>query len=245
MRELVQGTCFLMALGSLGHSQAFEVASVKVSRLGNTRQDFQSVPGGLTIRNATLPTVVMWAYKVSKYQIAKAPDLDVDRYDIIAKAAGPARTDEMRAMMQSLLVERFKLALHHETREMQAYAMVQAKGGSKLKKSDIDDGRVSPIEGKFILGGKGGSLDQLAAFLGEPLGTPVIDMTGLKGRYDFTLDLTEFAVKGPRQPGDQGADPVAVFQAALPKQLGLKLEARKLPVEVLIIDHVEKAAVEN
>ena len=132
-----------------------------------------------------------------------------------------------------------------QTREMQAYAMVQAKGGSKLKKSDIDDGRVSPIEGKFILGGKGGSLDQLAAFLGEPLGTPVIDMTGLKGRYDFTLDLTEFAVKGPRQPGDQGADPVAVFQAALPKQLALKLEARKLPVEVLIIDHVEKAAVEN
>jgi uncharacterized protein (TIGR03435 family) len=81
-------------------------------------------------------------------------------------------------------------------------------------------------------------------FLGDPLRAPVVDMTGLKGRFDFTIDITDY-VRAPRQPGDPEPDPVSILQNALPKQLGLKLEARKMPVEMLIIDHMEKAPVEN
>jgi len=83
------------------------------------------------------------------------------------------------------------------------------------------------------------------ACISDPLRAPVIDMTGLKGRYDFTFDITQFVPRGPRQAGEPEPDPVAVMQVALPKQLGLKLEARKMPVEMLVIDHIEKAPVEN
>jgi uncharacterized protein (TIGR03435 family) len=137
---------------------------------------------------------------------------------------------------------------HHETKEIQAYVLVEAKGGNKLKPSEAKDGRgVLPVQqpGKMALSGQSATLDQLTMFLSGPLRAPCIDMTGLKGRYDFEFDLTTFGVNGPPPPGEAPPDPVAVLQSALPKQLGLKLESRKMPVEMLVIDHVEKSPVEN
>jgi uncharacterized protein (TIGR03435 family) len=129
---------------------------------------------------------------------------------------------------------------------MSAYALVQTKSGHKLKLSPADEGPgVRPIQGrKMGLNGTSATLDQLAFFLSGPLGTPVLDKTGLKGKYDFELDLTSSRNGGPAS-GDPPADPVTVFQAALPDQLGLKLEARKMPVEMLVIDRIEKSPVEN
>jgi uncharacterized protein (TIGR03435 family) len=171
-----------------------------------------------------------------------------DRFDITAKAAGPAKSDEMRIMLQNLMKERFKLAFHRETKEISAYALVEAKGGHKLKVSEAADGRgVLPVnkEGKMALTGQSATLDQLTMFLAGPLRAPVIDQTGLKGRYDFEFDLTSFGLQGPPPAGEAPPDPVSVLQAALPKQLGLKLEARKMPIEMLVIDHIEKAPTEN
>jgi uncharacterized protein (TIGR03435 family) len=156
----------------------------------------------------------------------------------------------MRVMLQALLAERFKLATHFETKEVAAFALVEAKGGHKMKISETPDGRgVLPIEqpGKMALGAQGATLDQLAMFLSMPLRAPVVDMTGLKGRYDFEFDITTFLPQKPA-PGEgqpEQMDPVSVLQAALPKQLGLKLESRKLPIDMLVIDHLEKVPTEN
>ena len=241
-----------LALASACAGQTFEVATIKVSQIfrqggeGSRRVDIQAVPGSVTMRNIAMQHAMIWAYKVSPWQIGNSPGGDSDRYDILAKAAGPAKVDEMRVMMQALLAERFKLALHRETKEMQAYALVEAKGGHKLTPSQAADGPgVMPVPGRGnVLGGQSATLDQLAMFLSDPLRTPVIDMTGLKGRYDFTLDVTEY-VRGERPPGEPPPDPVSMIQMVLSKQLGLKLEARKLPIEMLVIDHVETKPVDN
>jgi uncharacterized protein (TIGR03435 family) len=192
----------------------------------------------------------MWAFKIGRSQVSnpEAAMAVSDRFDIIAKAPGPAKTDEMRVMLQGLLAERFKMATHRETKEITAYVLVEAKGGHKMKVSEAADGRgVRPVqqEGRTALTGQSATLDQLAMYLSGPLRTPVIDMTGLKGRYDFEFDLTSFGVNAPPEPGEAPRDPVAILQAALPKQLGLKLESRKMPVELLVIDHIEKAPVAN
>jgi uncharacterized protein (TIGR03435 family) len=202
------------------------------------------------MRNVGLPEAILWAYKMVPYQIPnRGPLTDSERYDILAKSAGPATADEMRPMLRALLAERFKLALHRETKEMSAFALVEAKGGHKLKESEAADGPgIIPSEGnaKIFLNGKTASLDQLAGFLAGPLRAPVVDMTGLKGKYDFLFDITAYIPQEKdRQPGEAPPDPVSVLQSALPKQLGLRLEARKLPIETLVIDHVEKLPVEN
>jgi uncharacterized protein (TIGR03435 family) len=243
MRPVVLLT-FVAAM--LLHAQEFEVATVKVvdQRLGPT--NMETVPGGLTMKNIGLGAVLMWAYKVSPYQIGNTDILGTGLYEITAKAAGPAKTDEMRRMMQALLADRFKLATHRQIKEMSAFAMVQTKTGHKLKLSLADDGNgVRPIQGvKLGLTGRSATLDQLAFFLSSPLGIPVLDKTGLSGHYDFDLDLTSHRTGGPGSR-DSPADPVGVIQTELSKQLGLKLEPRKMPIDMLIIDHIETKPVEN
>jgi uncharacterized protein (TIGR03435 family) len=231
------------------HAQAFEVATVKVRPpdAPRRRPDIQTAPGHLTMRDVSIGNLLIWSYKVSPWQISRQEVFQGDRYDIAAKAATPATTDEMRVMVQALLMERFQIKMHRETKEMAAYALVEAKGGHKLTPAKTDDGPgVLPVadQGKMALNSRAGTLDQLAMFLSDPLRTPVIDKTGLKGRYDFDIDITDF-LRVPRQPGEPEPDPVAILQTALPKQLGLRLEARKLPIEMLIIDHFETKPVEN
>jgi uncharacterized protein (TIGR03435 family) len=188
----------------------------------------------------------MWAFKLppARITITDNSALGFDRYDIDAKANGPAKVDEMRIMMQNLLTERFKITQHRETKEMAAYALVEAKGGNKLKESEADDGPgVSPMAAKMALSARKATLDQLAMYLAQPLRMPVVDMTGLKGKYDFELDISAYVpMDGDRQPGEPSPDPVYILQSVLPKQLGLKLESRKMPIEMLIVDHVQKPA---
>jgi uncharacterized protein (TIGR03435 family) len=185
--------------------------------------------------------MIMWAYKISPQQVSNASVLSGDFYDVVAKAGGPAKVEEMRVMMQSLLADRFKLQFHHETKEMRALVLTAAKDGPKLKPSAVSDGPgIVPAINKVALTGLHASMDQLAIFLSGPLGTPVVDDTGLKDFYDFDFDLTPFLPAGPPQPGEAPPDPVAIFQAALPKLLGLHLESRKMPVDMVVIDHIEK-----
>lgn len=127
---------------------------------------------------------------------------------------------------------------------MSVFALVESKGGHKLKQSEDGDGQIQSVRGKFALTGHHATLYELAMFLSDPLRTPVVDMTGLKGGYDFTFDITEF-IPRERVSGEQPPDSVGIMQMALPKQLGLKLEARKLPIDRLVIDHVEKIPSEN
>ena len=126
-------------------------------------------------------------------------------------------------MMQGLLQERLKLSVHRETRLIPAYALVESKNGHKLLNGDQEESSGIEAEpGKWILRGRGVTLDRLAMYLSDPLRMPVVDKTGLKGRYNFALDITDFVSKQPL-PDEPAPDPVFIFQTALPKQLGLKL----------------------
>jgi uncharacterized protein (TIGR03435 family) len=252
MRKLICRTSLVLVVAALGLGQTFEVASIKVVPPSGPRGPvrIEPTPGNLAMRNVGMGELISWAYKVGPPRVSNPQVIMTvnDRFDVIAKAAGPATTDEMRVMLQALLAERFKLATHLETKEVTAFALVEAKGGHRLKISEAPDGRgVLPIEqpGKMALGAQGATLDQLAMFLSMPLRAPVVDMTGLKGRYDFEFDITTFLPQKQGEGQPEQMDPVSVLQAALPKQLGLKLESRKLPIDMLVIDHLEKVPTEN
>jgi uncharacterized protein (TIGR03435 family) len=246
MRELVTGLCLLAGLAS---AQTFEAATIKVSTAPPERggpPPFDPSPGRLKMRSVGMLQMIIWAYKIAPMQISNPQMLGQDRYDVAAVAAGPANTEEMRVMLQGLLAERFKLTMHRETKEMPAYALVVAKEGPKLVESKETDGSgVTPMTAKMGLSAKHAGLDLLAMFLAQPLRTPVIDMTGLKGRYDFEFDISAFVPLSREQADGPPPDPAFVLQSLLPKQLGLRLESRKLPIEIFVIDKVEKAPVEN
>jgi uncharacterized protein (TIGR03435 family) len=227
------------------------VASIRASQRaggeGGGRENIEVSPGSVTMRNVRLTSCIMWAYQVQDYQISGPGWLNTERFDIVAKAAGPAPDNELRLMLRGLLADRFKLRLHRQTKEMPAYALTVGKNGHKLRPSE-DDGPAS-IKPNGRLGGtaKNAAIPDMAALLSRPLRMPVLDMTGLKGKFDFTVDMSPYINDEllKHQPGDAPPDVVGIAALALQEQLGLKLEARKLPIEMLMIDGMEKAPTEN
>jgi len=250
MRKLTIVSCLGLALASLGYTQTFEVASIKeVAPGSNVRQSIEPTAGSLIMRNAGLPMMISWAFKVGPGLISNPDALNgfSARFDVIAKPASPTKSDELRLMLQALLAERFKLKTHIETKTVSAYVLVEGKGGHKMKVSDAPDGSgVLPDNqpNRTALRARSATLDQLTMFLSGPLRAPVIDLTGLKGRYDFEFDLSAY-LNQPQPAGEERMEPIAILQLALPQQLGLKLESRKMPVDLLVIDHIEKLPTEN
>jgi uncharacterized protein (TIGR03435 family) len=232
---------------------AFEVASVKVNIAGTNAgmgrggmgHGFDTItpsPAGITIINVRLKSVIQWAYHVQPVQVSGPGWLDVDRYDVVAKAAGAVPEDQLRQMMQTLLAERFKLALHRESKEMQAYVITVAKSGLKMKESTSEGDMDIQPSGPASVTIQRATVPRLAELLSGPLQSPVIDETGLTGRYDFKLDVSNFL--DPTTPmGINDVIPI-VIQAAQ-QQLGVKIDQKKIPVEVLMVDHAEKIPVEN
>lgn len=232
----------------------FEVASIKRSAPDNQRFSIDTQPGGrFTTSNSTVRALIRMAYHVYDFQIAKTPGwIDTENYDIAAKSGGQASDAQIQRMVQTLLADRFKLALHRETRELPVYALVVARGGSKLHEAAPGDfgpmGRLSAgpggQPGAIRVVAKGVPLVGLAAMLPTLLGRPALDMSGLAGKYDFTLEFApDQMMRGPSDGGPDSPLPdlsgTSIF-AALQEQLGLRLEVRKGPVEVLVIDRVER-----
>jgi uncharacterized protein (TIGR03435 family) len=244
MHRAVAGLVFTGVIA--GQGLEFAVASVKPALSeGKRRQTVQSSPGSLIMANVTLATAIKWAYRIQDYQITGPGWIKDDRYDISAKAGSPAPEDQLRTMLQSLLADRFKLAFHRQSREMSAYVVLVGKNGHKLRKSQTEGAFDARPDGKAGVLVQHGDPDELAAMLSEPLQAPVINMTGLHGRYDFSIDiapyLTQEIVTKPNAPSD--IIPLAI--TALQEQLGLKLESRKVPVEMLVIDHAERTPAGN
>jgi uncharacterized protein (TIGR03435 family) len=310
-------------------SPTFEVASIKpappptgmglriMMRGGPGTPD----PGQITYSNVSLKNVLMNAYAVKGYQINGPKWLDSERFDIVAKIPKGATKEQFQVMLQNLLAERFKLTLHHETKELPMYALVVGKGGPKMKET-VDDTATAPaaasqggpggpsasaspaplppppgsdgagpmmsrvkigadgmpqlppgmgknglmmmmMNGRMRLVGNGQPVSALTEMLGNQLGRPVVDATELKAKYDLTLDFAPESMGGPMgmmppppPQHDGGAGPggpmtgapdaggPSIF-TALQEQLGLKLEQRKGPVDLLVIDRLEKVPVEN
>ena len=232
---------------------SFEVASVKVNQLaktgaeGSTRESVEISPGSLSMRNVTLRSCIRWAYGVKEFQIAAPAWLASERYDIVAKASGPVPDDRLRLMLQNLLAARFKLTQHGETKVMPVYALLVTGKGTKLQVAKTQaPGSMRPNGGGLEFHNT--SMSEFAErLLVRPFGVgrPVVDKTGLAGAYDFTMKLAANGaeLKSSLERGEREQDS-AFFDAPL-KDLGLKLDPQRGPVEILVVDHAEKSPVEN
>jgi uncharacterized protein (TIGR03435 family) len=290
------------------YAQSFEAASIKPSAplepgrimVGMRGGPGTPEPGQMTFINVSLKDLVQNAYNVKSYQVTGPDWLNSARFDVTAKVPVGATKEQARVMMQNLLAERFKLVVHHSTKESSIYALLVAKGGPKLKEaakepagdpnappSDTPRGLGPPVIGKdgmplppgvarggalmmMAPGGRmrmivnGATIAKFLDALANQLDRPAVDMTGLTGTYDITLDFAPDPSimqarmgamggpppgVGPNGPGPGGdsadAGPAATVFSALPDQLGLRLEARKGPVDLLVIDSVQKTPTEN
>ena len=238
---------------------SFEVASVKPGNPDNPQVCVcVEPPVRFFSINATLKMLIVDAYNVRNHQISGGPNwLDSAKFNIEARMPRatpiPAELDGppqiLRLMEQSLLAERFKLAVHRETREEQVYELVIDKGGPKLKESTdtLRSGVPQGIgfNGRGHLTGAAAHMSLFANGLSQVLGRTVIDKTGLTGRYDFTLEwapdtgLPGARPDGPDAPPPPDPNSPSIF-TAIREDLGLRLQSASGPVEIIVIDHVEK-----
>jgi uncharacterized protein (TIGR03435 family) len=255
----------------------FEVASVKINTSGDTQTRLNIPPGAgrVDVVNMPLRGLIQAAYTVPANQLDAVPAwVNNTRIDIVAKADPSASVQQLRAMLQPLLVERFKLAFHHEQRERDVYGLVVAKPGTlgpNLKpgvdcaaRADLPRNTLptpaagQPQECGIIPAGpgrivaKGLRLNGFVALLSLATGAlgarQVIDQTGLTGGYDIALTYTPEALSATALAQRQGGAPALaagvdpngpnLFQA-LQDQLGLKLESRKIPLDIMVIDRIE------
>jgi uncharacterized protein (TIGR03435 family) len=235
---------------SAGDPPTFEVASIKVSQtppgrgLASLREDISTDPARLTMVNVSLGTAIRWAYRLGVYEISGPDWISSTRFDITAKAAGPVGDDQLYLMLQALLKERFKLEFHRQVKEISGYALVAGKNGTKLHLVDTVGGGEGSMTGAGLMfEGHKMPLSRLTDIISSVLKTPVKNMTGLDGFYDFKVDMRPYLAD--RQPGDPPIDLPSIAMSALDAQLGLKLEARKIQMEVLTVDHAEKTPTEN
>lgn len=268
MRVLSAGLFICAAWG-----QMFEVASIKPSPPPDGRGIRVRVDGGpgskdptrLTLENVALAGMVQMAYGIDDYQLS-APDwMKTTRFVLTAKVPEGATKEQMELMMRNLLIERFKLQAHVERKEVAgAYQLVVSKSGPKLTKSAgepeedaVRPGRFTldkdgypeppPGRGDWMAMGRGKArwrmanwgMEQFAKGLADQLGAPVVDATGLKGKYDILISWSPEAMRADA-PEDAGP---SLFTAV--QRLWLKLESKKTPMDVVVVDHMEKTPTEN
>jgi uncharacterized protein (TIGR03435 family) len=211
-------------------------------------------------------------YKLQPYQIAGGPAwARSEHFDIAAMVDGNPNRDQMLVLVQGLLAERFKLASHRETKEMSTFfltAKTNGKPGTGMhpaNEKECSPGTVAPEPGKkpqlvcggamvnfspagFVLNIRGGTMAQLVSVLQNRLAAPVVDDTGIQGRFDikleFAMDMNGPAAGNAAQRGPGNALPPAPngpsLFTAVQEQLGLRLDSRKAPVEMFVIDHAER-----
>jgi uncharacterized protein (TIGR03435 family) len=227
---------------------AFEVASVKLNKTGVRGGQLDTGSGRLTITNIPLRTCIKAAFGLQDYQLSGGTaSIEDERYDIVAKAESPVGDDQLTLMLRRLLADRFQLKFHRVPKEMQGYALVVGKNGPKLHEVELA-GKGWSRNGVGSIDGQEVSMARLAEILAGRLGHPVVDVTGIKGVFDLKLSWTPdpAMVRNPTENKETLAvesmsDPSgpSIF-SALQEQLGLRLEARKVPGEIIVIDHVER-----
>jgi uncharacterized protein (TIGR03435 family) len=226
---------------------AFEVASVKVNTSGE-RASADTKGDRLTMYNMPMKVIIALAYQVPNDRVTGPAWLDTDGFDIVAKHGPDTTADTLWLMLQNLLAERFKLAIHRDQSPVPVYALVVGKKGPKLQEASADSRVKSTCsrEGtQLTCRNQKLSMADLAQNLPrwvsrDWFGIPVVDQTGIHGVYDFSLTWTL-----TNKP-DESIDPPAIsLFDVLQDQLGLKLEQRKVPVDRIVIDHIERVPSEN
>src|SRR5260370_21486716 len=242
---------------------AFEVASIKPSPPpadGRMRMSLSGDPGRINYTNVNLKVVLPKAFEVKSYQISGPSWLDTERFNIMATFPANTPKDQVALMLQSLLVERFKLKFHREKKDLPVYALVVGKNGPKLPKAEEGGAggdkpmmlmRPGRMEAKKM------SMSNFVDMLSNLVDRPVIDVTSLQGFYDVTLDISMEEMAGMRGgmmrgmgpppgeagPAPEGAPAPSIFSSI--QQLGLKLDPRKAPLDFISIDSGDKILTEN
>jgi uncharacterized protein (TIGR03435 family) len=245
-----------LAIGAVAWAQSdlprFDAASVKPNRSGSPNSYVGIPPGGtFSATNATLERLIPMAFRVLPFQVAGAPPwLGSERYDIVARPPADVPVERLPDMLQALLIDRFAMRAHREMREQSIYALVLASDGSRLgpklarSTQDCDAveaqkriipeciGTIGVGSGGGMLTLKGRLLSRLAADLGGVAGRIVVDQTGLAGRFDLELHWSA---------GEKSAasDDPTLF-TAVQEQLGLRLKPATGPVEMLVIDSIDR-----
>jgi uncharacterized protein (TIGR03435 family) len=225
---------------------AFEVASIKLHDPANPRQEKRITTDGINYSRVTIFECIVDAYHVAGFQVSEAKSASnamlSERYDIAAKAGHVSDKAELMSMLQTLLADRFKLQFHRDTKELAVYLLVTGK--KRLSIKQVEDQGADSV--RLVPGGAAFQETSMTGFAGFLSGfgliqRPVLDRTSLLGVFDFTLPLSD------RESGT-GSAPDKRTLFAWPsifedvQDLGLKLESAKTPVELLVIDHVEKAS---
>jgi uncharacterized protein (TIGR03435 family) len=248
----------------------FEVASVKPYHQSGQMMMISSrvLPDGISMSGMSLKNLLHQSFGLPENRIINEPGWAKDeQYDIQAKvdpADAPKLKDLTRnerfAMMLPVLIDRFGLKFHHETRDVEVYTLVVGKSGSKLTKAQSDSADAKSGAGRSMMRfsmeemsieGHGASMESLSQTIAQDLGSTVIDKTGLTGRYDYTLKWARESGAGPAVPygpkggAPEGGEPAGASSApplftAVQEQLGLKLVSQKEPVEVVVIDQIQR-----
>jgi uncharacterized protein (TIGR03435 family) len=228
---MLKALWIILAVQSFAQPPAFEAATIKPSKDVPGHSGSHSRTGMIVLTGQTLKGLICSAYRVKDFQVAGGPKwMNEDRFDVNAKAEGAAEGPQLQLMLQTLLADRFQLVIHHEQKIAPAYALVLAKSGLKIKPVEGATGS-SSNGSKGQLTVKGMTLANFADFLARQLKSPVADLTETPGAYDFKLEWST--------EGDSDDNQSALF-AALQSQLGVKLESRKLPVDMIVVDKAEK-----
>ena len=226
-----------LAFASILAAQSFDVVSVHLNTSGAGRSSERTNSGHVMAENITPGSMIQQAFGIRASQIEGAPGwIETDKYDLNA-TTGTTKDlidAELRPYWESLLTTRFRMKYHRETKEMQIYSLTVAKGGPRLTENTAggdtsthltNNAQRSSLISTHI------SIPNLAGLLARRLDRTVLDKTGLTGSYDLKLEWS------PDLSEDTGA---ASLFTALQDQLGLKLEAAKGPVEIIVIDNLEK-----
>ena len=232
---------------------AFEVATIKPSDPAHPEQIITLRGAEVITTNVTVHALINLAYWLHPKQLAGGPAwTETEKFDMAGKpdAPGQPNVDQMKMMIQKLLTDRFQLKFHFEKRDLPVYAVRLARTGAKITQSQ-DDPKGIPGWGfgrnasGMIMNFHNSPMSQFTAVLQNSTDRPVVDQSGLTGRYDFTLNFTPDAAMaallgGPPAPAGDNPDAAPDLFAAFQQQLGLKLEQTRAPVDVMVIDKVER-----
>lgn len=231
MLRTLSSIFILLAAHALAQPPAFEAATIKPSKDAPGHSGSHSRTGMIVLTGQTLKGLICSAYKVKDFQVSGGPKwMNEDRFDVNAKAEGAAQGQQLLQMLQTLLADRFQLVFHREQKIAPAYALVLVKSGLKIKPVEGAEGSNSHgSNGELTATGM--TMPGLADYLSRRFGAPVADLTETTGAFEFKLQWST--------EGDKDDMQSALF-SALQSQIGVKVESRKLPMDVIVVDKAEK-----
>ncbi len=240
MRTAVSAIALFACSGAF--AQTFDAVSIRPANR-DARAEVQTASGSLTIRNQSLSFLIRWAWDMPPFQVVAPASTSEERFDVVAKGRPTSGDLELRQMLRTVLEERFHVKTHLEQKEMQVYELSLAKGGPKFHETTEPGEPVFDRGGPTTLTAHRVRMKDLAVRISEPLGRPVIDVTGLKGRYEIKLDVSAYMLNAAN--GDTNLDVMSILFTGLQQQLGVKLESKKESVDILTVDSADRTPTEN